>query len=86
MVRKKNKILLEWFASKDAGERNCANMKHIAGHMESITVRGTWSSSIMTLQSNRDWRAGVDNVQKVTEYDGESLLAGVGHQLIPFSI
>lgn len=41
MVRKKNEILLEWFASKDAGERNCVNVKHIAGHMESITVRGT---------------------------------------------
>ena len=28
MAKKKNQILVEWWESKDAGEKNCVNVKH----------------------------------------------------------
>ena len=40
MAKKKNQILVEWLKSKDAGERNCVNVKHVVGDAESIIVGG----------------------------------------------
>ena len=40
MAKKKNQILVEWLKSKDAGERNCVNVKHVVGDVESIIIRG----------------------------------------------
>ena len=40
MAKKKNQILVEWWESKDASERNRVNDKHIVGDAESITVGG----------------------------------------------
>ena len=38
MAKKKKQILVEWLKSKDAGVRNCVNVKHVVGDAKSIIV------------------------------------------------
>lgn len=41
IARKENEILVEWLESKDTGERNCVNVKHIIGDTGSIATGET---------------------------------------------
>ena len=51
MAKKKNQILVEWLKSKDAGERNCVNVKHVVEDAESIIVLERLSLSNLMLDA-----------------------------------
>ena len=47
ILRKANKIVVEWLESKDAGKRHRVNIKHISGKIVEVTV----SSEVIKLNS-----------------------------------